>query len=179
VRRIRVNIGLARRLFAAPGHLQSYFGIGASILSVAILSSCALSGRDVSTGREYTPARGANDRDADIDVLGAVVVSADPGSGTLVASFVNNLSDQAASITTVRGGSAGDGLRFGKFEPIEIPPLGLVNLAADDRAPRVRGSFKAGEYVELTLVTDADEVIAMEVPVVPEDYEFTGLDTKS
>jgi hypothetical protein len=46
---------------------------GALLLAVP-LSSC---GFDKATEREYTPAAGANNRDASVDVLGAAIVSAE------------------------------------------------------------------------------------------------------
>ena len=61
---------------------------GMLLLAVPVTASCGMSGLDAATNRDYTPAAGANDRDASVDVLGAVVVSAQKGSGTFLATFV-------------------------------------------------------------------------------------------
>ena len=59
----------------------------AVVALAAPLSSC---GFDYATDRVYTPASGANNREGEVDVLSAVVVSAAEGSGTFVASLSNN-----------------------------------------------------------------------------------------
>ena len=46
--------------------------------------------------RCYTPSVGVNDRDGDIDVLHALVVSGAEGSGTVVAALVNNQQEDDA-----------------------------------------------------------------------------------
>ena len=49
-----------------------------AVLALAVpLSSC---GFDYATDRDYTPAGGANNREGDVDVLSAVVVSAAAGA---------------------------------------------------------------------------------------------------
>ena len=73
----------------------------AAVLALAVpLSSC---GFDYATDRDYTPAGGANNRDGDVDVLSAVVVSAAEGSGTFVASLSNNDPDEEQTFTAVAG----------------------------------------------------------------------------
>ena len=59
-----------------------------AMLAVPALTSC---GFNKATDRVYTPAAGVNDQDAMVDVLGAVIVSGQDGSGTFIASFANNL----------------------------------------------------------------------------------------
>jgi hypothetical protein len=153
--------------------------LGALVLAGPLCSSCGLTGRGVATSREYTPARGANDRDAEVDVLGAVVVSAEPGSGTFVATLVSNLADETASIESIAGSGGDQGLRVGQFEPVELDPQEMLNLAGDERAPRIRGEFEAGQYLELELVTGTGKQLTMDVPVVADDREFVDLDTRS
>ena len=50
---------------------------GALVLALPLLGAC---GFDKATDRVYTPAAGTNYRSGDIDVLSAVIVSAQPGS---------------------------------------------------------------------------------------------------
>ena len=70
----------------------------AVVALAAPLSSC---GFDYATDRDYTPGSGANDREGEVDVLSAVVVSAAEGSGTFVASFSNNTPDEEQTFTAV------------------------------------------------------------------------------
>ena len=103
---------------------------GALLLAAPVLSSC---GFDYATDRVYTPGAGTNDQDAEVDVLGAVVVSAEDGSGTLITSFSNNDADEPATVDLDRRRRRRRRLTVGDFDPIEIPAGGLVNLAdADD-----------------------------------------------
>ena len=64
---------------------------GALVLALPLLGSC---GFNKATDQEYTQAAGINDRDGDVDVLSAVIVAAQPDSGTFVASLSNNSPDQ-------------------------------------------------------------------------------------
>ena len=97
-----------------------------AVLALAVpLSSC---GFDYATDRDYTPAGGANNREGDVDVLSAVVVSAAEGSGTFIASLSNNDPDEPETFTGVAGEEEGS-ITAEEFEPVEIAPGGLVNLA--------------------------------------------------
>ena len=83
-----MQLRMSARVLAAAGALA---------LATA-LSSC---GFDYATDRVYTPGAGPNDRDGQVDVLGAVVVSGQDGSGTLVASFANNDPDNSATVSSM------------------------------------------------------------------------------
>src|SRR4051794_24694339 len=96
---------------------------GALALALA-LSSC---GFDYATDRVYTQAAGANDRTADVDVLGASVVSAQEGSGTFIASFANNDELEDASVVSVAGSGDTADLTVDSFSPITIPAGQLVS----------------------------------------------------
>ena len=57
----------------------------------------------------------------DVDILGAVVVSGQDGSGTFIASFANNDQDDPATVESLTGGGDTAELEIAEFEPIEIP----------------------------------------------------------
>jgi len=142
-----------------------------ALLLAAPLSSC---GFDNATERVYTPAAGANDRDGSVDVLNAVIVSAEEGSGTFVATFVNN--DQAEDGVVEALTPDDDTAQF-DFSPVTITPGGLVNLAADDQeGVPVEGEIAAGGMVPLTVEVSGGQVLRMTVPVVPNCNEFEGID---
>ena len=143
-----------------------------AVLALVALSSC---GFDYATERDYTPAGGANARDGSVDVLSAVVVSAEDGSGTFVASLANNDLDEGQTFTALAGG---DGNTVSAdFEPVEIGPGGFVNLAEPPAEIVVTGDFGAGDFVPLSVDFGNGERVAVEVPVVPDDSGYwEGMD---
>ena len=87
--------------------LRRSFALTAAALALTApaLTSC---GFDYATDRYYTPANGANNRDGAVDVLGAVVVSTEPGSGTFIASLSNNSTTEPATFTELGATEGGD-----------------------------------------------------------------------
>ena len=155
---------------------------GMLLLAVPVTASCAIHGRNAATNREYTPAAGSNARDAVVDVLGAVVVSAQPGSGTFIATFVNNDATEEAQVTGLGAAPGGDEVTVADFAPITVPARGLDNLAAEGSAGiPVSGDFSAGDFLALQVTLGSGEIVDLKVPVVPDDEEFAnefqGLDT--
>jgi hypothetical protein len=151
---------------------------GALLVAVPLSSWRSISGLNAATTRVYTPAAGTNNRDAAVDVLNAVIVSARPGSGTFIATFANNSATDAASVTALA--AAGDtNLGAPGFTAIDIPARGAVNLAADGQGVPVQGDLTAGTFVDIALTFGDGESVTMSVPVVPDDREFSGLDTSS
>jgi copper(I)-binding protein len=146
----------------------------AAVLALAVpLSSC---GFDYATDRDYTPAGGANNREGDIDVLSAVVVSGSEGSGTFVASLSNNDTDTEQTFTGVSG-DEGASIEAAELEPITIPAGGLVNLADPAAGIVLKGDFTAGDFVPLAIDFGNGERVTMEVPVVVDDSGYwEGMD---
>ena len=145
--------------------------IAALLFAVPSLASC---GFNYATDREYSPAAGSNNQDGVVDVLNAVIVSEDEGSGTFVASLVNG--DPAATIhlTSLSFGSNST-IDVADFDPIEIKPRQAVNLA-DGLGIKVQGDFTKGEFLALTLGFDNGESASLNVPVVDTTYQWEGLD---
>ena len=145
----------------------------ATIVALAApLSSC---GFDYATDRDYTPGSGANNRDGDVDVLSAVVVSAAEGSGTFIASLSNNGSDEEETLTAVTGQDST--VTAAEFEPVAIPAGGLVNLAEPAADIVLTGDFAAGDVVPLTVDFGNGERVSLNVPVVSDDTGYwEGMD---
>jgi hypothetical protein len=143
-----------------------------------VLSSC---GFDYATDRTYTPGASTNDRDALVDVLGAVVVSGQEGSGTFIASFANNDTEQSGSVESLTAETLSSedeeiaALEVDEFEPIEVPAHGLVNLA-EDGGIVITGELTAGDFVNLTIGFGDGSTTELEVPVMPNCDEYAGLD---
>ena len=149
---------------------------GALLLAAPVLSSC---GFDYATDKPYTPGAGTNHQDTDVDVLGAVVVSAEDGSGTLITSFSNNNQDDDASVTAIAGAGDTADLTVGDFDPIEIPAGGLVNLADADTPITVEGDYKVGDFVTLEFTFGDGTTATVDMPSVPDCYEYAGLDASA
>ena len=163
-----------RRTPARSGQPRRAFATAAAVLALAApLTSC---GFDYATDRDYTPAAGANNRDGVVDVLSAVVVAAGEGSGTFVASLSNNDPDNAATFTALSGDEGGS-VTAAEFEPVEIGPGALVNLAEPAAGIVVTGEFGPGSVVPMTVDFGDGERISLNVPVVADDSGYwEGMD---
>lgn len=147
---------------------------GALVLALPLLGSC---GFDKATDRVYTPAAGINNRDGDVDVLSAVIVAAQPDSGTFLASLSNNRADQAFALTGVAGAGTWSDLTIDPADlSIDIAPRGFVNLADEDPIT-VTGDFAPGDVARLTLTFDSGETVTTNVSVVFACDAYEGLDS--
>ena len=145
--------------------------IGALVLAVPGLSAC---GFNYATDREYTPGNGTNNMDGTVDVLNAVIVSSEDGSGTFVASLSNNSVDEPISFEALSFGSNST-IGVAPFDPVEVPAQSFVNLG-DGQGIKVSGDIVQGDFIELSLAFSNGETADMDVPVVAADWEYTGLD---
>ena len=149
---------------------------GALVLAVPLLSSC---GFGKATDKVYTPAEGINNRDGDVDVLAAVIVAAQPDSGTFIATLSNNVSTKDDSFEGLEGAGEWADLQIGEVSPpVDVPARGFVNLA-DEGGVSLTGDFEAGDVARLTLTFGSGQTTTMSVPVVFACDEYTGLDTSS
>jgi len=145
----------------------------AVIALAATLSSC---GFEYATEREYSVNSAAEERSGTVDVLSAVVVSAAEGSGTFVASFSNNDTDEEQSFTAISGDD-GTSVEAAEFEPVTVPGDGLVNLAEPPAEIVLTGDFAAGDVLPLVIDFDNGERVSLNVPVVSDDSGYwEGLD---
>jgi hypothetical protein len=134
--------------------------VGALLLATPALSSC---GFDLATDTVNTTQHGATNRDKSVDVLAAVIIAEQPGSGTLSAQLVNN-SGEATELSTIEGSE--DTLSVSTIEPTEIPTRGAIAAADLGDGIRVEGDFAAGEFVSLTMTFSNGDQVALDVPVV-------------
>jgi hypothetical protein len=149
---------------------------GALVLALPLLGSC---GFNKATDQVYTPGAGTDDRAGNVDILSAVIVSAQPGSGTFIATLSNNEADKDYTLTSIAG--AGDWTDL-TIDPsslsIEIPARGFVNLVNEDPIT-VTGDLTPGNVAELTLTFDSGDAETMDVPVVYACNYYEGLDNSS
>ena len=145
--------------------------IGALVLAVPALSAC---GFNYATDREYTPGNGTNYQHGLVDVLNAVIVSGEDGSGTFIASLSNNAPNETISFDALGFGSNST-IEVAPFDPVEVQPQSLVNLG-DGQGIKVSGDIVKGDFIELSLAFSNGETADMAVPIVAADWEYTGYD---
>ena len=147
---------------------------GATLAMVLPLSSC---GFDYATDRINAIQNGTDNRDASVDVLGAVIVSTHDGEGTFIATFVNNDIHQSNTVEGIVGTDGQQQVTAQDFNPITVDKGSLVNLASGDQAPiKVTGQFTAGDYVPLSISFGNGEGVRVDVPVVTNCGTYEGLD---
>jgi len=160
-----------RRLSRRSPRLRIALLFGALALAVPGLASC---GFNYATDREYTPGNGVNNKDGEVDILNALIVSSEDGSGTFIATLSNNSPDEAISMDSLSSGTNAT-VDVASFAPIEVPAHGLVNLATE-QGIKVSGEFKAGEFIGLSVGFDNGETADLDVHVVAAEGDYTGLD---
>jgi copper(I)-binding protein len=151
---------------------------GALALSAPALAACST---DQPTDKVYNQAVGTNERHASsIDVLNAMIVSTEPGSGTFITTLVNNDNKGTVgenSVETLTGLTVDGAL-------VKLPP-GLKIEAGENLVLSNRGEggikvehedISAGGYVEVTLTFDGAKPVTLEVPVVTNTGYHAGED---
>ncbi|MBF4765470.1 hypothetical protein ISU07_20250 [Nocardioides islandensis] len=145
--------------------------LGALILAVPGVASC---GFNYATDRENTISNGTSDKSGTVDVLNAVIVSQDDGSGTFIATLSNNSATETIHMSSLDFGSNST-TQVAAFDPIEVKPHAVVNLT-NGQGIKVSGDFKAGDFLSLTVGFDNGESADMKVHVVVADDEYEGYD---
>ena len=149
----------------------------ASVGAVALAASLSSCGFDYATDRVYDVAAGTTNRDAAVDVLSAVIVSAQQGSGTLITSFSNNDHAKSAKVTDIAPG-AQSSVQVEGFSPITVPAGGLVNLAEAGTPVVVKASnLQSGDFETLKFTFGDGSSENLDIPVVWACNEWQGLDS--
>jgi len=141
--------------------------IAAAVLA-PVLAAC---GFNAQTDKVYQPAGGVLNRDKDVDVLNALIVSGEDGSGTFVANLVNNNQEHADKLVSVTGPAItvpADALTA-KGADTTIPAAGALNLAATGLVSVSGDTVKAGNFVEISLTFASGDVVDVRVPVFRND----------
>jgi hypothetical protein len=147
--------------------------VGALVLVLPLLGSC---GFGKATDRPYTQAAGINNHDGDVAVLSAVIVAAQPGSGTFVASLSNSSPTKDFQLTGMAGVGDWTDLKVTPSDlSIDIVARGFVNLVNEDPIT-ITGDFDAGQVAQLTLTFDSGDTVTMDVPIVYACNSYAGLD---
>ena len=143
-------------------------------LAVPAVSSCTVN-FDAQTDQVYNPSTGVDDRSGSVDVLNALVVSGSPGSGTVIATLVNNDPARPDALRGVAGAGADASAKVTGGGPTDIANGGLLNLATDGRIA-VRGEqVEPGNLVNLTFTFERGKAITVKAPVVANTSEYADV----
>ncbi len=146
-------------------NVRRSLAVAALVLAAPALSSCGV-GFGAQTDQVYNPSAGVDARSGSVDVLNALIVSGSNGSGTVIATLVNNDQVHPDTLRGVTGAGADSSLKVTPGGATAIPAGGLLNLAKDGsitaRGPRV----KPGNFVEITFSFDRGQAITLQAPVV-------------
>ena len=126
-----------------------------------VLTACGFSAQ---TDQVYQAPVGVNDRSGDVDILNALVVSGQEGSGTFAGTLVNT-TDEDDTLDSVTGSGITAARRT-----VEVPADGAVPLADSGQVTLKGSGIKAGSFVEVTFGFSSGQTTTMKVPVV----EATG-----
>lgn len=143
--------------------------------AVPLLAACGPN-FGAQTDQVYVPGVGVNERDGQVDVLHALIVAAEDGSGRLIAGLSNGSEEEVALI-----GVTGDGndVQFGTDGgDAAVPPGGFLQLADDDAAlvSATGSDVVVGEFVALTMTFSNGEEVDLEVPVVIPGEDFADVE---
>lgn len=152
-------------------HLRRTIALAIGAILLLALTGCV---KVFATDRPYTPAAGTNSQDASVDVLNAVIVATEGGSGTFVATFANNSTTESTTLDALEGSDPAQ-LTAELSSPMDIPAAGALNLATDGGIP-VTGEFELGNFVPVSIQFGTGERVEMDVPVVPNCGDFAELD---
>lgn len=152
-------------------HLRRTLALAVAAVLLLALTGCV---KQFATDRPYTQAAGTNSQDATVDVLNAVIVATEDGSGTFIATLANNDVTEPTTFDALEGIDQAQ-LTASDFSPMEIPALGALNLATDGGV-EVTGEFALGDFVPVSVQFGSGEQVEMDVPVVTNCGDFAGLD---
>ncbi len=152
--------------------LRRTTAVVAIALATTTLSAC---GFDNPTDRVYNPAVGVSDRAGSVDVLNAVIVSADDGTGQLVTALVDNDIDNDDELRSVKGAGDDAAISVAQTGPVTIKAGGLTQLANETPIVVTGDQIQAGRFVTLTLTFAQGEPVTLTVPVVANTNEFAQI----
>ncbi|MGA8257498.1 MAG: hypothetical protein WB767_13070 [Nocardioides sp.] len=141
---------------------------GVLLLATPVLTSC---GFDYATDRVNTISAGVNERNGDVDILGAVVIAGQDDAGVFVATLANNSTSDEAALTAFTGGAAGELQPIEEVATVTVPRSGAVSMFQTGGIP-VSGTFKAGNFVDVTLNFSNGQSSTLEVPVVTPCFQY-------
>ena len=149
--------------------------LAAVLLVVPGISACS-NGFNEQTDQLYTPSAGVDDRSGTVDVLNALIVSGTDGSGTVIASLVNNDQDEDDTLRGVAGSGSDSNAQVTPGGDTTIPAGGLLNLATKGQIEIRDARVVPGHVVEIRFTFDRGQAVTVRAPVVSsEDPTYSGI----
>jgi hypothetical protein len=139
----------------------------AALLLAPALTAC---GFNQQTDQVYQPAVGINDRSGQIDILNALVVSGEDGSGTFAGTLVNKSTTEDDTLESVTG----PGITASR-RTVPIPARGNALLADTGRVTVTGSGVVPGKFVELTLAFASGQSTTVKVPVVAAEGDYADV----
>lgn len=170
-----------RNVKAVPAPPRRHLVATVTTLAAAVMSlGLAACGFDAQTEQVYTPGEGVNNREGTVDVLHALIVSGEDGSGTVIAGLSNNDLQAGDALVGVQGTGEDQSVTV-EGASVDVPAGGFVQLA-DEGAVGVTGEqVRPGEFVSLAFSFQSGDNLTLDVPVVTADgtYEDVPLPSES
>jgi hypothetical protein len=135
----------------------------------ALLPLLAACGFSAQTDQVYQAPVGVNDRSGDVDILNALVVSGQDGSGTFAGTLVNK-ADQDDTLDSVSGSGI-----TGARRSVEVPAEAAVPLADKGEISLKSSAIKPGSFVELTFGFGSGQTTTIKVPVVSATGDYADV----
>lgn len=129
----------------------------AALLLAPALTACGFSAQ---TDQVYQPGVGINDRDGDVDVLNALIVTGEDGVGTFAGTLVNN-TDEDDRLERVTGTDV-----TASRKTVDVPASGLANLGESGDVTLRGDRIEPGNFVELTFDFQSGQSTTITVPVL-------------
>lgn len=148
-----------------PVKARRRLATAALVLTAPVLSSCA-SSFNAQTDQVYNPSAGVDDRSGSVDVLNALVVSGKEGSGTVIATLVDNDQNRDDSLRGIAGTGKDAAVKVTPGGQTTIPAAGLLNLATAGQVFVTGSAIKPGYDVSLTFTFATGAAATLNVPVV-------------
>jgi len=149
----------------------------AVVLVVPVVAGCGVN-FNAQTDQVYNPTVGVDNRNGQVDVLNALIVSGSDGSGTVVASLSNNDELKDDTLTSVTGALDDSSLKVTPGGETTIPAGGLLNMATQSKFFAHGKQITPGAFVNITFNFAHAGAIPVDVPVVSSanpDYEQVPL----
>ena len=130
----------------------------AALLLAPLLTACGFSAQ---TDQVYQAAVGVNDRSGEVDLLNALIVSGEDGSGTFAGTLVNKSTTEDDRLDSVTG----PGITAAR-RTVVVPAEGVARLAESGVITLRGDAIKPGAFVELTFAFNNGQSTTVRVPVV-------------
>jgi hypothetical protein len=144
------------------------------LLACFALTGCS-GGFDAQTQQLYQAATGISNRDSDVYVLNALVVTDGKGNGTVAGTLLDQAkqADTLQNVTAVD--SSGKTISTKLASPLQLPPDQSVKLETNGAVRLTGSSVQAGYFVTVTFTFANAAPLTMAIPVVADSADYSSV----